>query len=89
MSSEAPIHKLASLTPRQREILRLFCDGFSYKQIAEREVVSENTIKAHMANIYVKLGLDMLPAAQRRKTLHQLFCPAMERLAQQPEGSCK
>ena len=34
MSTEAPIHKLASLTPRQREILRLFCDGFSYKQIA-------------------------------------------------------
>lgn len=86
MLTDAPIHKLASLTPRQREVLRLFCDGFSYKQIADQQVVSENTIKAHMANIYVKLGLDMLPAAQRRKTLHQAFCPALVRLEQQPEA---
>jgi DNA-binding CsgD family transcriptional regulator len=89
MSTEAPIHKLSSLTPRQREVLRLFCDGFSYRQIADQHVVSENTIKAHMGNIYVKLGLDMLPAAQRRRALHQVFCPALERLEQQPEAFVK
>ncbi len=77
MSPEDSSLKLYSLTSRQREILQLFCEGNNYKQIAETLVISENTVKSHMGHIYVKLGLDMLDDAQRKKTLHQGFCAAL------------
>lgn len=80
MTQQSPIHKLSSLTHRQREVLHRVCDGLSYKSISDQFVISENTVKAHMGNIYVKLGLDGLPPAERRKTLHQVFCPALSRL---------
>lgn len=80
MSSEDPIHKLDSLTKRQREVLRLVCEGLNYKTVAEQLFISENTVKAHMGNVYVKLGLDTLSGAQRRSTLHQVFCQVLRGL---------
>ena len=80
MSPEDATLKLYSLTPRQVEVLQLFCSGFGYKEIAGRLVISENTVKSHMANIYIKLGLDMLPDAQRKKALHQEFCAALQEI---------
>ena len=45
------------LTPREREILRLICAGYSNPEIASELVVTINTIKKHTSNIYGKLGV--------------------------------
>lgn len=45
------------LTPRETEILRFVATGMSYKQIAERLVVSHRTIQNHVQNVLAKLQM--------------------------------
>jgi LuxR family maltose regulon positive regulatory protein len=45
------------LTPRELEIMRLICEGYSNPEIADELVVTINTIKKHTSNIYGKLGV--------------------------------
>ena len=45
----------ALLTPRELEILQLLAEGLAYAQIAERLVITENTLKTHIKRIYSKL----------------------------------
>ncbi len=47
----------APLTPRELEIMRLICKGYSNPEIASELVVTVNTIKKHTSNIYGKLGV--------------------------------
>ncbi|HVB10037.1 MAG TPA: response regulator transcription factor [Bacillota bacterium] len=44
------------LTDRETEVLRLMAAGLRNKDIAERLVVSEATVKTHVNNIFAKLG---------------------------------
>ncbi|MDQ1602490.1 MAG: hypothetical protein QOE01_335 [Actinomycetota bacterium] len=52
-----PPAALGSLTPREREILVLLGNGRSNLEIAELLVVSETTVKTHVARVLMKLGL--------------------------------
>jgi LuxR family maltose regulon positive regulatory protein len=45
------------LTPRELEIIRLICKGYSNPEISSELVVTINTIKKHTSNIYGKLGV--------------------------------
>jgi DNA-binding NarL/FixJ family response regulator len=49
---------LPALTPREQELAALVAAGCSNREIAERLVISENTVKNHMKNILDKLGLN-------------------------------
>lgn len=49
--------KIASLTPKQHEILLMFADGLLNKQIAYELGTSESTIKSHASIIFLKLGV--------------------------------
>jgi LuxR family maltose regulon positive regulatory protein len=52
-----PGELLDPLTPRELEIMRLICKGYSNPEIASELVVTINTIKKHTSNIYGKLGV--------------------------------
>jgi two-component system, NarL family, nitrate/nitrite response regulator NarL len=47
-----------SLTPRESEILSRVASGETNKQIAQRLVIAENTVKNHIKNLLEKLQLD-------------------------------
>ena len=46
------------LSDRELEVLHLLCEGKSYKSMADRLFVSQNTIRFHLKNIYKKLGVN-------------------------------
>ncbi|MDO5043290.1 MAG: LuxR C-terminal-related transcriptional regulator [Slackia sp.] len=46
-----------ALTPRESEIVRLLARGRNAPYIQEKLVLSRNTVKTHVANIYAKVGV--------------------------------
>ncbi|WP_217805846.1 helix-turn-helix transcriptional regulator [Sporomusa malonica] len=45
------------LTDREMEIIQLLLKGYTYKVMAKQLFISENTLKTHIKNIYVKLEI--------------------------------
>ncbi|MCM2392449.1 response regulator [Streptomyces albipurpureus] len=56
-SASADDPKAPQLTDRETEVLRLVAKGLSYKQIAERLVISHRTVQNHVQNTLGKLQL--------------------------------
>jgi DNA-binding NarL/FixJ family response regulator len=50
-------HSMNTLTTREFEILQLLSTGATNQDIANRLVLSENTVKVHIHNILEKLNL--------------------------------
>ncbi|HEY3531000.1 MAG TPA: response regulator transcription factor [Nocardioides sp.] len=47
---------LESLTPREREVLRLIAGGLSNAEIADELVLSQATVKTHVGRVFAKIG---------------------------------
>lgn len=50
------LHRLASLSDRELEVLQLLADGFTGQMIAERLFLSPETVRTHVRNATAKLG---------------------------------
>ncbi|HEX8348680.1 MAG TPA: LuxR C-terminal-related transcriptional regulator, partial [Hymenobacter sp.] len=53
----------ATLSPREREILRLLVEGYSYKMIAADRTISIDTVRSHIKKIYEKLHVRSMTEA--------------------------
>jgi predicted ATPase/class 3 adenylate cyclase/DNA-binding CsgD family transcriptional regulator len=52
-----PASGWASLTPTERDVVRLVTEGLANKDIATRLFVSPRTVQTHLTHVYTKLGL--------------------------------
>lgn len=57
MARTKPTPALASLTPREREVLELIAKGMSNTEIAQALFVAEQTVKTHVSKVFTKLSL--------------------------------
>jgi DNA-binding CsgD family transcriptional regulator len=55
--------EIATLTPREREIVDRLAEGCSNDEIAERLTIAPTTVRKHLENIYAKLGVNTRTAA--------------------------
>jgi two-component system response regulator FixJ len=62
--------RLASLTEREREVMRFIAEGKPNKLIAERLDISIRTVEFHRANVMDKMGADSVAALVQLMTLH-------------------
>jgi two-component system, NarL family, nitrate/nitrite response regulator NarL len=49
--------KIAELTEREREVIKLIGEGLKNRQIAERMFISETTVRHHLTSIFNKLDV--------------------------------
>ena len=56
-SEEPPREVIEPLSERELEVLQLIAEGLSNREIAQRLVLSLNTVKGHTRKIYEKLGI--------------------------------
>jgi two-component system nitrate/nitrite response regulator NarL len=49
--------RIAKLTEREREVIRLIGEGIKNRQIAERMYISEATVRHHLTSVFAKLGV--------------------------------
>ena len=52
-----PASGWASLTPAERDVVRLVSEGLGNSDIATRLFVSPRTVQSHLTHVYAKLGL--------------------------------
>jgi len=58
--------RLASLSPREQEVLALMAEGRSNQAIADQLSVGSGTVEKHVTSIFGKLGLDDTQTDHRR-----------------------
>jgi DNA-binding NarL/FixJ family response regulator len=54
---------VATLTPREVEVLRELARGLGNRQVAKTLVISEKTVEHHLEHIYGKLGVSTRTSA--------------------------
>ena len=56
----------SGISKRELEILQLINDGLSNQQIADKLFVSENTVKKHVSNLFLKLDVERRTEAVKK-----------------------
>jgi RNA polymerase sigma factor (sigma-70 family) len=63
------LSELNALTDREREVLDLLAQGLTNKEIAEKLVITTNTVKRHLKAIFEKLDVHTRSAATAKATI--------------------
>ena len=50
--------KMPNLTAREQEVVQGILDGLTYLQIAEKYLITIDTVRSHIKNIYKKLSIN-------------------------------
>lgn len=66
VARRGPASPLASLTPREHEVLGLMAEGRSNAAIAQTLVVTDGAVEKHISSIFGKLGLAQADGGHRR-----------------------
>lgn len=67
MAAEANLRRWQELTSRERDVVALTCLNLTNQEIAERLVISPETVKTHIRNVLYKFNL------RRKSDLRQLL----------------
>jgi DNA-binding CsgD family transcriptional regulator len=62
------------LSKREAEIMLLIHEGLSNQQIADKLFISENTVKKHISNIFLKLNVERRTEAIKRAKELSVIC---------------
>jgi DNA-binding NarL/FixJ family response regulator len=57
-AAEVNLQHWHDLTEREQQVVSLYCQGYGYRQIAERLVISPDTAKSHLRNSVIKFGFE-------------------------------
>lgn len=57
--------RLSRLTPRERDVLQLLCEGLQHREIAERLAISPRTVEVYKARMMEKLNCRTLADVMR------------------------
>ena len=57
LDSRRSTRPTAALSSREQEVLRLVAEGLANKAIARRLGITERTVKAHLTNIFARIGV--------------------------------
>ncbi|MFP4091340.1 MAG: LuxR C-terminal-related transcriptional regulator [Cyclobacteriaceae bacterium] len=68
-----PTEGTSSISRREKEVIRLICQGQSSAQVADRLNISKNTVTTHRKAIMRKLGIKGMNALMRYALQHQLI----------------
>lgn len=87
-SQESAAHRVANLTPRERQIMELVVAGDPSKNIAADLGISQRTVENHRASIMKKTGSKCI-AALARFALAATWNGADEPVGEQPGGNLR
>jgi DNA-binding NarL/FixJ family response regulator len=65
-----PTSGWASLTPAERDVVRLASEGLANNDIATRLFISPRTVQTHLTHVYTKLGLTSRVQLVQEATRH-------------------
>ncbi len=68
----APVHNDYHLTQKEKELLQLLVQGMSYKMIADAMLISFETVKSHIKNVYKKLHVSSNAEAVAKAIKHKV-----------------